>query len=569
MNIMNPIYTQKTECQDCYKCVRVCQFKAIKIEDGHAIVIPEACVECGKCVSICPAKAKKVRNDLVRATYLLSTGKKVIVSLAPSYVAEFGDDAKNIPGYLKALGFYGVSETAIGAEIVSTALPDVMVKGKINISSACPVVVEVIRKYYPHLSDRITSILSPALTHARELKRRFGNDTEIVFIGPCIAKKSEADRHPDLIALSLSFRDLAEMIATLTPAQKAVIDNSFITERSAAGNLYPVEGGLLNTLKKNCSIVDEKYLAFAGIGEVRMVLDSLEKMENGKTILLELMACRGGCINGPLCISKDSPLIKRQTVIEQSSSLDMPDTSVTAAQYEESYKPLPIPVSSFTEEELTAALKSIGKTSSEDMLNCAGCGYDSCREFATAILRGKAERSMCASYMRRLAQKKANALIKSMPSGVVITDEKLNIIECNSMFAGQMIEEGEMMLSARPGLEGASLTKILPAQICDMFRKVTVSSNGLFEADALIGSSFFHCTVFSIEKNHAAGGIFQDVTSPMMQKKNVVEKTREVISKNLETVQTIAALLGENAANTEVLLNSIIESYKVSGDSNE
>jgi iron only hydrogenase large subunit-like protein len=568
---MNPIYTQKTECQDCYKCVRVCQFKAIKIEDGHAIVIPEACVECGKCVNICPAKAKKVRNDLVRAQYLLSTGKKVIASLAPSYIAEFGDDAANIPGYLKALGFHGVSETAIGAEMVSAALPGVMTKDRVNISSACPVVVEIIRKYYPQHSGRITPILSPALTHASELKKRFGKDIEVVFIGPCIAKKSEADSHPDLISLSLSFRDLADMIATLTPEQKknAARESSFITERSAAGNMYPVEGGLLHTLKKNCPIVDENYLAFAGIGEVRMVLDSLDKLENGKTMLIELMACRGGCINGPLCVSKESPLVKRQTVVTTSSALDMPEQPVPVEKTGEKYKPLPVPQFGFTEEELSAALRSIGKTTADDMLNCAGCGYDSCREFAGAILRGKAERSMCVSYMRRLAQKKANALIRSMPSGVVITDENLNIIECNNMFASQMIEEGEMMLSARPGLEGASITKILPEQICDMFRKVAVSGNGLFEADALVGSSFFHCTVFSIEKNHAAGGIFQDVTSPMMRKKNVVEKTRQVIAKNLETVQTIAALLGENAADTEVLLNSIIESYKVSGDGNE
>ena len=137
MNTMNPIYTQKTECQDCYKCVRRCSFKAIKIEDGHAIVIPEACVLCGKCVEVCPAQAKKVRNDLVRADFLLTSGRRVIASLAPSYVAEFGADAEKIPYLLKNLGFAGVSETAIGAELVSAAIPSVLAKGRVNITSAC------------------------------------------------------------------------------------------------------------------------------------------------------------------------------------------------------------------------------------------------------------------------------------------------------------------------------------------------------------------------------------------------------------------------------------------------
>jgi iron only hydrogenase large subunit-like protein len=566
MNTMNPIYTQKTECQDCYKCVRRCHFKAIKIEDGHAIVIPSACVLCGHCVEVCPARAKRVRNDLVRADFLLKSNRRVIASLAPSYIAEFGADAAKIPHYLKALGFFGVSETALGAELVSAALPSVLKKGRVNITSACPVVVEMVEKYYPHLTDRITPLLSPALAHAKELKKQFGSDTEVVFIGPCIAKKKESDSHPDLISLSLSFLDLAEMIKGVRPDTES---DPFVTERSSAGNLYPVDGGLLYTLRRDCSLLEEDYISLSGISEIRMALESLEKVEDGRTVVMELLACKGGCVNGPLCASKDPVLARRRTVLAVSGGAVMPELNPDPASISESYAPAVMDRFAFSEDELRAQLRSIGKTSEEDMLNCGGCGYDSCREFASAMLSGKAERSMCVSYMRRLAQKKANALIKSMPSGVVIVDENMKVIECNVNFAHQMLDESDLVFSARPGLEGASLEKILPKHVCDMFREVIASGAGLSEKDARIGSNFFHCTVFSIEKNHASGGIFQDVTSPMMRKKIVVERTRQVISKNLETVQTIAALLGENAASTEVLLNSIMESYRVSGDEHE
>ena len=569
MNTMNPIYTQKTECQDCYKCVRRCSFKAIKIEDGHAIVMPDSCVLCGKCVEVCPAQAKRVRNDRVRADFLLSSKRKVIASIAPSYVAQFGAEAESIPAKLKEIGFFGVSETALGAELVSLAMPSVLQKGKVNITSACPVVVDIVRKYYPRLTDRITPLLSPMLAHAKELKRRYGADTEVVFFGPCIAKKQEADTHQDLVSLALSFSDLSDMIKGVS-ACGCGDESAFITERSGAGNLYPVEGGLLHTLRRSCSMLEEDFVAVTGLTESMMALDSVEALEkDGRTIVMELMACKGGCVNGPLCSTKRPVLARRRDVIDLSSAAPMPEIISNAAFISESYAPAKRETPAFSEEDISSLLRSIGKTTPDDMLNCGGCGYDSCREFASAVLAGKAECSMCVSYMRRLAQKKANALIKSMPSGVVIADDSMRVIECNANFASQMIEEGDLMLEARPGLEGANLEKILPKHVCDMFREVMTTGSGLSEKDARIGTNFFHCTVFSIEKNRVAGGIFQDVTSPMMRKKTVVEKTRQVITKNLETVQTVAALLGENAASTEVLLNSIMESYRVSGDENE
>lgn len=566
MNTLTPIHTLKTECQDCYKCVRFCDCKAIKIEDGNAVVIPEACVYCGTCVTVCPPQAKRVRNDLVRARYLLSLGRRVIASIAPSFVAEFGEDAWKIPGLFRRLGFAGVSETALGAEMVSAALAGVIRPGRVNITSACPVVTGMVRKYYPSLVGHITPIVSPARAHARELKRRFGADTEVVFVGPCVAKKLEADEHPDTIALALSFQDIGQWIREDGVDLESIPLEEYITERSGIGGLYPLDGGMIATLK-NGHAVDAEPVALSGLADVRMALDSVPELDGGRTVIMELLACRGGCVNGPLRISDTSPLSKRMRVLKASG--DEYRWNAEPQFLSEQFHSLAHTATVFPAEEIKRVLATIGKNTAPDELNCGGCGYDSCREFATAILAGKAERAMCVTYMRRLAQKKANALIKSMPSGVVITGRTLEIIECNANFAAQFIEEGGMVFRARPGLEGAQLEKILPDKVCALFRQVLETGDDISESDIRIGQSFYHVTIFSIETGSVAGAIFQDVTSPMMRKKNVVDKARKVITKNLETVQTIAALLGENAASTEVLLNSIIESYSVTGESDD
>ncbi|MDY0152687.1 MAG: 4Fe-4S binding protein, partial [Candidatus Cloacimonas sp.] len=122
MNKLQPIYTEKTECQDCYKCVRECPVKAIKVVNGSAAVMAEACILCGRCTQVCPVGAKKIRDDLNEAKLLLASGKAVYVSLAPSFRTEFSGLATGkLINAMLSLGFAGVSETALGAQAVSAA----------------------------------------------------------------------------------------------------------------------------------------------------------------------------------------------------------------------------------------------------------------------------------------------------------------------------------------------------------------------------------------------------------------------------------------------------------------
>ncbi len=565
MNVFHPIYTEEAECQDCYKCVRECTVKAIKIKDGKASIIEDECILCGHCVDVCPVHAKRVRNDIEKAIDLLNKKDRVIVSLAPSFVTEFADiPPERLIFILKRLGFYGVSETALGAEELSANVATYIEKSKNKyfISTACPVIVNYICKYYPNYVPYLTPFLSPVLTHCKILRKIYGEDIGIVFIGPCIAKKKEADMHPELLDVALTFEELREWIRLkesyiempLTGGQN--VQEGFIPNPAQEGRLYPVDGGMLNSIKYKCSFDELQFMSFSGVKKLDSILKEMEKISEENPIFLELLACEGGCINGPKIKKEDGLIVKRYEVIKYTSVAK--DRIPGEPQYniEEKIEKHPIRDEDIPEEEIIKALHSVGKYTSRDELNCGGCGYNSCRDFAKALVKGKTEPSMCVSYMRKLAQKKANALIKTMPCGVVIVDEELRIVECNRQFASLIKEE---KFYEATGFEGAYLSKL--TNFSGIFEIVLENANEVLEKDVKYKGAVLHVIAFTIEPHRYVGGIIQDITDPLVQKEQVIKRAREVIDKNLSTVQEVAFLLGESAAETEKILNSIIELF--------
>ena len=207
-----PIYTELTECRDCYKCVRACPVKSIQVKDARAVVIRDRCISCGRCVDTCPAHAKKIRNDVAAAKLLIQKRKQVIVSLAPSYASEFFDCPEAVLVALRLLGFSDISETAIGAALVSAAIDThIQQNGDCSwISTACPSVVELIHRYHPQLVDSLAPIPSPLQCHSAYLRHLYGQDIGIVFVGPCIAKKVEADQSPGYPDIALTFQELKD-----------------------------------------------------------------------------------------------------------------------------------------------------------------------------------------------------------------------------------------------------------------------------------------------------------------------------------------------------------------------
>lgn len=250
-----PVYTLKNECHDCYKCVRECHIKAIKFQDGSASVIKDKCIACGHCVKVCPSGAKKVRNDIDKVKTLMVLQKQVYVSLAPSWAGIYDLTPAQMVAVLKKLGFYAVSETALGAQQVSIKTAEMLNNGEngLYISSACPVIVDYIRYYKPEFAKYITPLASPALTHAKMLKEEYGDDISVVFIGPCIGKKNEADSNPDFIDAALTFEELNYWISEeFINVSEIEVNNGdkFVPEEAFEGALYPVEGGMNDTIKE-------------------------------------------------------------------------------------------------------------------------------------------------------------------------------------------------------------------------------------------------------------------------------------------------------------------------------
>ena len=572
MNNQHPVYTLINECHDCYRCVRDCPVKAIKIENNHASVIPEKCISCGTCVKVCPANAKCVRSDLERVKNLINSGKEVYVSLAPSWRGVFEMSAQKMIAILKRLGFKDISETALGAQEVSIKTAEMLnnTESGLWISSACPVIVDYIRMYKPEFSKYITPIGSPARTHAKMLRQTYGEDIGIVFIGPCIGKKKEADEPDGLIDLAITFEELKIWINDQIPDISQIQKDDrfeFVPYSAHEGALYPIDGGMNTTIRK-IGIKDEaQLLEVCSIPAFEKALNNLEPEKLNRPIFVEALACEGGCIAGP-CISTDKASISivSDVLTKVKKRDDIPKTTDYVVNYE--YTPAEVTESKYSLEEITKTLKKIGKHTAEDELNCGGCGYSSCRELAVALLDGVAEPSMCISYMRKIAMRKAAAMLRCMPAAIVMVDNNMNILEANEsfmkMFTGDMYE----IFKARPdGLTGAAIDRIV--EFSDLFRTIVKTGKDLHKEHYNVNNRLYDINAFTIEPNEIVGAIITDVTQTETTREKISEKAKEVISKNISIVQEIACLLGEHMVETETLLNSIANDYddKPEGDS--
>ncbi|MGD0939483.1 MAG: [Fe-Fe] hydrogenase large subunit C-terminal domain-containing protein [Terracidiphilus sp.] len=560
MERRNPIYTQERECQDCHKCIRECPVKAIRVEDGYARVVPELCIMCGNCVLACPSSAKRVRDDLPAAKELFNSGRKVIASLAPSFVAQFsGTRPAQLIHALKKLGFFAVSETALGAQQVSASVSALMRSEpkQIWISSACPVVVDFIGKYHPECQPHVFGVLSPLLTHCKMLRAHYGDDIAIVFIGPCIAKKTEAEQHPELLDAVLTFEDLDHWLDEEGIGLDEIVEtpeDRFQPEEAQEGALYPIDGGMVPVVAGESEVSNSQFMAFSGLSNVEQALKGITEWKPENNIFFELTACAGSCVNGPRAARNSSVARRRYDILHYAKPATEHPRKLSL-RIDRKYSASPVARNEYSELQLQEALRTVGKYSAEDELNCGGCGYDSCRDFAHALIARNAERMMCATYTRKLAQKKANALLQKMPSAVVIVDEDLKIIECNANFVHLFADDIEQSKD----LEGSALDAVIPFSY--LFRRVLDSDEDIVGHDIRYQRSILNTSIFTIEPHSVMCGIFQDITKPIFQKEQIIGRAREVIQKNLKTVQQIAYLLGENAADSEIILNSIVRSF--------
>ena len=569
MDSQYPVYTLVNECHDCYRCIRECPVKAIKIEDGHASVIPERCIACGNCVKACPSNAKRVRTDIDKVKNLILAQKKVYVSLAPSWNGVFDHSPAKMISILKKLGFTAVSETALGAQEVSIETAKILNNADkgLFISSACPVIVDFIRLYYPQFIDNITPIGSPAMTHSKMLREKYGDDIAIVFIGPCIGKKNEV-KYSGLFDAALTFEELKMWVADeIVDTETVKVDNSldFVPYRANEGSLYPIDGGMNETIRKIGIRHDVQLMDICGLKNFERALNNLKPDSVDRVVFVEAVSCEGGCVGGP-CISSDKAGISVVSDIlsDIRERENIPTEPQTVVPY--GIKKGKIVHSQYPIEEILKTLKKIGKHTVDDELNCGGCGYATCRDLAKALLDGDAEVSMCVSYMRKIAMRKAAALVRCMPAAVVMVDNDLNILEANDsfmrMFTGDMYE----IFKARPdGMSGAALDRII--DFSELFKTSLSTGKDLHKERYAVKNRLYDISIFTIEENQIVGAVITDVTQSETNREKIAQKAHEVISKNISIVQEIACLLGEHMVETETLLSSIANDYEDKDDS--
>lgn len=393
-------------CKVCYTCVRDCPAKAIKIIGGQAQVIPERCITCGNCVRVCKQKAKRYANSIPQTIEILnSSSKEKIAIIAPSFPSEFHDLKKSqFVAMLRKCGFTKVCQVAYGADLVAKEYQRIVSeeKNKSMIASTCPAIVSYIEKYQPEMIKYLAPICSPMVAAARIAKAKFGKDSKIVFIGPCIAKKNEALRYPDEINSVLTFEELRKLFSEMKiePANFANANDDFDPPRPGLGMLFPISRGLLQAANIKEDLVSHNVVASDG---KHNFVPAIEDFAQGElqTKLLELLCCKG-CINGPGASDEISLYRKRKLVssyaaenLEKKSDPD-DDKNVNLSPI---YKDSSVKTFKADSKEITEVLARMGKTKPENELDCGACGYPTCRDHAVAILNGLAESEMCLPYV--------------------------------------------------------------------------------------------------------------------------------------------------------------------------
>jgi signal transduction histidine kinase/iron only hydrogenase large subunit-like protein len=399
------VFTIADRCKTCYTCIRECPAKAISMQNGQANVIAERCIGCGNCVKVCTRKAKSFYNEEQQVLDLLATDPNVVACVAPAFPAEFKEyeDHRIVVGMIKKLGFDKVVEVSFGADLVAMKYKEILQnqKSKKFISSDCPAIVSYITKYYPNLTNSLAPVVSPLMAIVKVIKSLYGENRKVVFIGPCIAKKTESSS-PDHV---LTFKELRSLFEQKNIVAIDCNPVEFDPPLGGRGAVFPISRGIINTINVEENLVQGNIIVAEGRENFK---EAISEFDNGyiDDHNLELLCCEG-CIMGPGMYSEGKRYENRAFVTRYvRKKLDNLDYEDWQKNYEK-FKDIPLDrsfleddsrVKAPTIEEIEELYQKMGKFEEQDRLDCHACGYESCREHAIAVLRGLAEIDMCLPY---------------------------------------------------------------------------------------------------------------------------------------------------------------------------
>jgi len=555
------VYTNTAKCRDCYRCVRVCPVNAIKIKNGQAQVMPENCISCGTCITECPQNAKTYRKEVQKVVEFLDEKRNVAISIAPSFASVYPEWSRaRLASALRIAGFTYVSETAIGAYIMAheTKLYINSHSDMSHICTACPAIVNFVEKYSHKHVNNLTPIASPMIIHARKLKKE-QNISKVVFVGPCIAKKSEEDREENKndIDAVLTFDELDELFKMKNINLQECEESSFDEEPGKDARLFPIEGGLLKTIGIDGS--SENHLALSGFEEFK---DSLIAIED-EQLVIEPLFCKHGCVNGPIIAKNKSRIKHRNEIVDYNRNNPANDSdteeydNLSSANYRAKYI---LGNKEVTEEQIKEVLAKTGKYKKSDELNCGACGYNSCRDKAVAVIQGIAELEMCMPYMRKRAEQKTDLIVERDPNGFLILDENLNIQSMNSAFKN--------MFTCSDNLIGKQVSYLIDP---DPFEQLLTGKETIIKKEIKYPSYSLicHLVVYSIPEQKQYVGVFVDITDTVKShdklkniKAETIAQVHELIEHQINMSQEMARFLGDNTAKGEILMQKLIDAIE-------
>ena len=552
----NCLTLKKSNCKNCYKCIRHCPVKAIRFSGNQAHIIDDECILCGQCFVVCPQDAKQIVDETEKVKVFIQSGDPVIVSLAPSFIANYdGAGIESMRKALKQMGFYDVEETAVGATIVKNEYVRMLEEEDrdVVISSCCHSVNLLIQKHFPSCLEYLADVMSPMQAHCTDIKKRYP-EAKTVFVGPCVAKKDEAEYYSGIVDAVLTFEELTEWMRDEKIELEAEME---YTENSRA-RFFPTTGGVLKTMKENPKYT---YVAVDGVENCMSVLRDIEKGKLHKCFI-EMSSCNGSCVGGPV-IEKyhhDSNIKDYLEVAAYAGTKDFDVTQPKSSELKKFIKfiepKLPMP----SDIEIAGALRQMGKFKPSDELNCGSCGYNTCREKAVAICQGKAEISMCLPFLKDKAESFSDTIVKNTPNGLIVLNENLEVQQINE--AARKI----MNIRSASDVLGDQVIRILDPTV---FMNVISTGRDVRDQRVYLAEykRYVEQTVVYDKDSHLLVGIMRDVTDEEYErerKENISRKTIEVadkvVDKQMRIVQEIASLLGETAAETKIALAKLKES---------
>jgi iron only hydrogenase large subunit-like protein/uncharacterized Fe-S cluster-containing protein len=561
------IQLKKSNCKNCYKCIRHCPVKSIRFADHQAHIVKDQCILCGECFVACPQNAKQIRNDVAIVKEMIASGRPVIASVAPSFVANYdGVNLTTMAATLKKLGFTDAEETALGATVVKKQYEEMIRSGesKAIISSCCHTVNTLIQKYYPEALPFLANVLSPMQAHCTKIKEEHP-DAYTVFLGPCISKKEEAEQYPGIVDCALTFEELSEWLKeeelTIAPATESEITQENNTYSSSGrARLFPIPGGIIRSMLSLPT--DYDYITVDGVDNCIRALTNIIS-GNLSHCFIEMSACVGSCIGGPAMDKEHRMPISDYIKInryakEKDFDVSLPSPDRLEKHFAYIGHSTQMPGSSAINE----ILHKMGKSSPEQELNCGSCGYNTCREKAIAVYQGKADLTMCLPYLKEKAENFSDNILYNMPNGVLVLNEELEVQQINR--AAKEI----LNIKNKGDILNSPVVRILnPAPYLE------VMTNGRNIHDKLTYfadyQKYVEETVIYDKTYHIIISILRDVTTEEKSRlkkeqisKQSMEITDKVIEKQMRVVQEIASLLGETTAETKIALTNLKETLR-------